>query len=150
MFATIEKEKPNNEEGLRLAKEIDSRALGKIGERVHPKYNEELRKCKTAKEAWITLQNIGESQECSNLIRYREEFSSMKIEEQGDVIEHISKMERIQRILKNTEAAIGDLELILRLMTSFPALWTIFCQSLRTNYEVMKAMINSKQRLESR
>jgi len=43
-------------------READTKARGKIGERVHPKYYEELRSAgNTAKEQWEAIQQIAES-----------------------------------------------------------------------------------------
>ena len=106
----------------------DMQASGKICERVDTKYVEQLRRYDTAAEVWDAIKNIGQAQSTSNMILIRAEFSETKMEE-GSVLEHIGRLERCLRLLKETEAPVMDGELIITLMGS-----------LRRNYlEVLRA-----------
>ena len=107
--------------------------MGKIGERVAPKFAEQLRKYRSAAEVWDAIREIGQAKSTSNMILVRTEFSSAKMNNGDDVLEHIGNLERCQRLLKDTEAPIKDGELIIRLIGSMPTEWKSYVEGLRAN-----------------
>jgi hypothetical protein len=83
--------------------------MGKICEKISPKYHEELRKCNTAADVWQQIKKTQEEDmEANVMILCREEFKILKLDEDGDLMLYLSKMEQLQRYLKDTEAPVGE------------------------------------------
>ena len=113
-------------------------ALGKITERVSSKYVEQIESCTTAKQAWDAVKRISEANEAHTVSKNRRIFSMARMNGDGDLIEHLSIMERCKRLLEKTEARISDTEMILRIMDSLPSSWDSFCQGIRSQQDIMK------------
>jgi len=113
-------------------------ALGKITERVSSKYVEQIESCTTAKQAWDAVKRISEANEAHTVSKNRRIFSMARMNGDGDLIEHLSIMERCKRLLEKTEAKISDTEMVLRIMDSLPSSWDSFCQGIRSQKEITK------------
>ena len=66
---------------------------------------------------------------------------------EGNLIEHLSIMERCKRLLEKTEAKISDTEMVLRIMDSLPSSWDSFCQGIQSQKEITKSYTNFKAAL---
>ena len=116
----------------------DMQAQGKIGERIHPKFHELLRNKNTAKEQWNAIKDIAESLSANSMIRARREFSYLELEEDGDVYEHLAKLEKCKRLLQESDAPVGAGEMILRVLDSLPSSWKSYLDGLRSNPNLLK------------
>ena len=67
----------------------------------------------------------------SNMLLWRAEMESMKFSDGEDLNVFLSKAERLQRLLKDTDAPVGDGELILRIFKGMPKRWDGYLSSIR-------------------
>ena len=95
--------------------EIDEQACGKIGERVDPRFYEQLRGVKTAKDMMDTIKNISEASSINTEVRTRRLFMKTKLQEGEDMYAHLGKMEQYRRILSAT-GQLGEKEMVIQVM----------------------------------
>ena len=134
---TLTERRPTDVAAIAEWDKVDIQALGKIGERVSPKFHEYIRSASTAKEAWEEIRKIAQLNATNMMIRARRELSTTKMAEGDDLYTHLSSMERCRRILKGTNAPVVDTEMIIRVMDSLPSSWATYLQGLRTQKDLM-------------
>ena len=93
---------------------------------------EQIERYETAKEAWEAVKRISEANESHTVSKNRRIFATARMGADGDLIEHLSIMERCKRLLAKTDAKITDTEMVLRIMDSLPSSWDAFCQGIRS------------------
>ncbi|TPX60857.1 DNA-directed DNA polymerase [Chytriomyces confervae] len=152
--STLKTEKPvaSKAEELKEWLAIDEQAMGKIVERVLPKFYEHLREASTAQEMITTVKNITASDEANLLFRTQTMFRGLKMKEGGDVVNHIAKLEEYRRILGKL---VSEPDMINQVMRSLPKSWenvlpAIRAQtSLMTNYRDFKGKTISEYEMRA-
>ena len=138
LSATLTGTEPSDPAAKAAWKEIDEQAVGKIGERVDGKYYEQLEGKDTAKDILKAIQDIAESTSINLAVRSRKTFAEAKLEEGDDLVEHLGKLERIRRLLATIPgSAIGEQELIIRVMDSLPNSWESYFEGMRAQKDLM-------------
>ena len=116
----------------------DKKAKAYIIMHVAEKYSEQVRGIKTSSLVWKELESLFQAKTMSQVILLRGELNKLCMAEDGDVVEYIGMLEKLQRKLKATSAPVSDEELIVRVIGSLPVSWDSFVQGLRSNTETLK------------
>lgn len=117
----------------------NEQALGRITGRVELKFAEEFREMKTASEVWTAIKNQVMADKSGNMILWRTEIESIHMGEDGDMNAYFGNAERLQRLLRDTEAPVGDGELVLRISKGLPKSWDGFLASVRGSQRFKEA-----------
>ncbi|TPX41284.1 hypothetical protein CcCBS67573_g10585, partial [Chytriomyces confervae] len=116
---------------------VDIQAMGKIVERILPKYYEHLREATTAKEMMDAVRDITAADEANLQYRSQTMLRGIKMEEGGNMIDHIGKLEEHRHVLR--KKLVSDLDMINIVMRSLPQSWESSLQAIRTQSELLES-----------
>ncbi|TPX55164.1 hypothetical protein CcCBS67573_g09503, partial [Chytriomyces confervae] len=135
---TLTEDKPDASAAAELKEwvAVDIQAMGKIVERILPTYYEHLREATTAKEMMDAVRDITAADEANLQYRSQTMLRGIKMEEGGNVIDHIGKLEEHRRVLG--KKLVTDADMINIVMRSLPQSWESSLQAIRTQSELLE------------
>ena len=92
--------RPSDEEEAKKHDKLQRKALMLIVTHVNDQQGALLKKCKTGKEAWDTLQNVHESKTLANQLFYVRRFLHMSMAEEEDMMSYIARVEDAAAMLE--------------------------------------------------
>ena len=100
--------RPSDEEEAKKHDKLQRKALMLIVTHVNDQQGALLKKCKTGKEAWDTLQNVHESKTLANQLFYVRRFLHMSMAEEEDMMSYIARVEDAAAMLENIDLAVSE------------------------------------------
>ncbi|KAJ3401835.1 hypothetical protein HDU80_005676 [Chytriomyces hyalinus] len=129
-------------EGRKQWLEMDNQAMGKIVERVLPKYYEHLREATIASKMMDTVKHILASNNANLKFRMCTLFRNLRMEEDRNLVDHVAELEKHRRIL--TKELIMDQDMVSQVMQSLPKSWETFLQTIRAQKELHEKYMEFK------
>ena len=146
-----------NDDERKKFKKRANLALAAIGLAVKPNLQIYVRNCKTAKEAWESLQGRFEKKTLSKKIYYRKELYHACMPAGSDMTAHIDRIKTLAEHLEAVDDAVSEKDLVMILMSSWPAGYNNLITSLETvdedklswNYVRDRAITECDRKLKS-
>lgn len=108
------------------------RAFAVIATNLVDKEMAHIKACKGPAEAWTTLCNIHEAKSLSNILFLRRKFFTVKMEEGGDMLDHINKVKSLADQLTCLDVGVKDEDVVMTLLESLPPSYEHLITALET------------------
>lgn len=140
-------EEKNYEKNMAIWKKSDKTAKRVIVTSVESKPLQFLINCEGAYEMWMKLHSIYDMKSEENVLMIQKQFFDFKWDPEGNISQHISKIETLANKLKKLNAGVPDSMVMARVLSTLPAKFNHFHSAWDSTDSTKRTLENLTTRL---